>query len=175
METEDQPKTITQQLLEGFDEEERSQIENEIAKSRLKIKILTTLLFKEKHYEDFTEVEKRKYLCQSQCYNQVNLKNIQNLPKQVQTLQSCVKECSMATEDVKSYLENTDFMSIFKLDYCADGCFSSTKPGSTKRLDCYFDCYARLDRRYRGYWMKHRNKLVNRYHYNLYDENVTLK
>lgn len=173
MENEEE-KTLTQKLLEGFNEKDRKVLEKEIAKSRLKVKILTTLLFKEKYYEDYTPVEKRKYLCQSECYKNVDLKNPETMEKQLENLESCVKQCSMASEDVKSYLENTDFMSVFKLEYCAEGCFSNTKAGSTERYDCYFDCYARLDRRYRGYWMKHRNKLINRYYYNMYDENVDL-
>lgn len=157
-------------LLKGFSPEDQEQLKVEFAKTRLKLKILSTLMYKEKVYEDFSLVEKRKYLCQEKCYKKLDLKQPDSLAGQTESLQSCVKNCSMATEDVKNYLENTDFMSIFKLEYCADGCFSQTKPGTTERLDCYFDCYARLDRRYRGYWLKHRNKLINRYYHQLYEE-----
>lgn len=172
MEDQEKKENIVEKLISGFSSEDQFEIKKIMAKSRLKVKILTTLLFKENIYEDFTELKKKSYLCQSNCYQKVNLKDLETLEKQTSKLQNCIRDCTIATEDVKNYLENTDFMSIFKLEYCAEGCFSETKPDSIERLDCYFDCYARLDRRYRGYWLKHRNKLINRYYYDLYEEEI---
>jgi hypothetical protein len=163
-----QKNIIFSDLYKALSEEDKQHIDLEISKNRLKTKILTTLLYKENKYEDYTKVKKRVNSCLKNCYDQVDLDNLDQMPKSLKQLKKCSNDCKMPLLDVQNYFDNTDFMSIFKLEYCATGCFSNTEAGSPARLDCYFNCYSRLDRRYRNYWLEHRNKLINRYFHNLY-------
>ena len=169
--TQPQPeKSLIEKVKATLTESDLKEVNYQLAENKLRCKILTTLLYKDNHFEDYTKVKKVVNSCKNNCYQKLDLNSPKTLPEQLGKLKECVKTCVMPEEDLKNYYDNVDFMSIFKLEYCAEGCLKTSKPGTADRLDCYFNCYSRLDRRYRVYWLKHRNKLVNRYYNSLYED-----
>lgn len=152
--------------------------ESLISEMKLKMKILTTLAYKDSVFEKMFPIKKQVNSCIKTCYDDLGeiqtLENLDGGSQKLKVLGSCVKDCRMAEEDMLHFYRNIDFMSIFKLEFCAKGC----QKGSilTKRFnldsfetqkehqDCYFKCYSRLDRRYRMYWKGKRDDILARYY-----------
>ena len=149
-----------------------------ISEMKLKMKMMTTLAFKDTVFEKMFPVKKRVNSCIKSCYDDLGeiqkLENLSGGNQKLKILGNCVKDCRMAEEDMLHFYRNIDFMSIFKMEYCAQGCkkgsvltkslISNSFELKKENLDCYFSCWSRLDRRYRKYWKGKRDDILARYY-----------
>ena len=119
---------------------------------------------KESEYEEYSSLKKLKYTCLESCYSKFdgNMKN-SGSGKAMNLLKNCTQECNEPCLDVDKYLKNTNFLSFTKLEMCAEACASENKAKSGPMRDCFFECFSRLERRNRGYWLRHRDQLIKRY------------
>jgi hypothetical protein len=149
-----------------------------ISEMKLKMKIMTTLAYKDSVFERMYPVRIQVNSCIKSCYDDLgDIQSLQGLdqnPQKLKILGKCVKDCRMAEEDMLHFYRNIDFMSLFKVEFCIKGCKKKgiLKSGlnidqfrtEKEHLDCYFSCYSRLDRRYRMYWKDKRNDILARYY-----------
>ena len=76
-------------------------------------------------------------------------------------LKSCKSECKKPLEDVKQFLDNICFLSENKMNMCKESCAKKDNPDEYD--NCNWVCYNKLDRRYRDYWLKQRNEIIDRH------------
>ena len=146
---------------------------------KLKMKIMTTLAYKDQIFEKMFPIRKKVNTCIKNCYGDLGkiqtLKNLDSPSNQkLKILGKCVKDCRMPEEDMLHFYRNIDFMSLFKLEFCAKGCNKGSVLSKglnadnwqlkSEELGCYFQCWSRLDRRYRDYWTVKRDDILNRYY-----------
>ena len=133
-------------------------------------KVLQTLYFKEV-FEDNTKFIKHRNLCHSSCYNRIDSQELASMQdpqmadSTLSNLSQCLTQCDKPWKDADTYVDNIDFLSWRKLEGCSEGCDidRAQTGGEGRYFPCLWDCYNRLDRRYRGYWTNHKNKIEERY------------
>jgi len=151
-------------LIESLPENDQQLIKNRVADDMLKIKIANMFVQKENEFEDTSVIEKRKFTCLESCYKDALTQgSSEGYSRAIIGLKSCSNKCEVPSKDLEIYLKNTNFLSFTKLRHCASGCYKDYQLGSAEINNCYFECFSRLERRYKGYWLRHRNQLMQRY------------
>lgn len=153
-------------------------------KEKLKSTIAGTLHYKIA-MDNNTYLQKQQTSCCLNCYedfsNESSKLGPQDFSANYTKLQDCHQFCLNPLQDAVIYNRNIDFLSQRKFDGCSSSCYGKYQ-ASLQNLDkssndsgvdgnkaqiayyeCLNDCYMRLLKRYRGYWLNHKNKLINRY------------
>ena len=159
------PELDFKTLYNDLDSQSQLNIDLNISKDALNVKFLNMLYFKKK-FESRIKPEMYRNKCVEKCYDNVDFKSISyDSLDPVNQLKSCAKNCNKGIEDLDLYFNNINFLALRKLKGCYSSCVSNHKSQESKRYDCMFECVSRLDRRYRDYWNKHKEKLLAR-HFN---------
>ena len=160
------------QMEETVSKDILKEMKSKYTQSLLYIKILHTLYYKLTLFEDISFLHKNKYDCYLECYNNIDenemdrMKDSSEAKSTVTRLKSCTSECNKPTIDAEKYIDNIDYLSLTKLNGCSNSC-QSVKRNHPEYNLCIWNCYNKLDRRYRGYWNEHKNKLINRYYHDI--------
>ena len=158
----------TMSVAAGMSAEQQALYSAQFSRHLLQQKILTVMYFKHQ-FEDLSAFKLERDKCVRSCYD-----------SEITGLSECAKSCSRPLEDAERYVDNIDFLSLTKLDGCSSSCKTQDRETRQRALlagkipiddgpssqysECMWTCYTKLDRRYRGYWKEHLEKLRSRYY-----------
>ncbi|KAM3132052.1 hypothetical protein pb186bvf_015796 [Paramecium bursaria] len=123
---------------------------------------------------DYSEQKKRKYQGYQYCYNRYFNLIMKDAHLGREKLQACVKQQKQETQDIKQFLKNVDKMVDTKNITCisnCDGQINDDQKGTLQQqysqkvnhLRCLWQCENKIDRRYRDYWLRQRNDIIQRH------------
>lgn len=78
----------------------------------------------------------------------------------MQELRECKQKCRGEQRELEKFLDNINFYSKKKFAGCSAKCSLSSEE---ERNGCLWECYNRLDRRYKQYWSGQRSNIEAKY------------
>ena len=79
-----------------------------------------------------------------------------SMDERLEELRMCKEKCGRELTDVEKFLDNINYYSKLKFQGCSQKCKSGTD--EDKNI-CLWECYNRLDRRYKQYWANQRTNV----------------